>query len=114
MDWSASAVNDGSLDEKKKDGARGIANVNGVYSHSKYFEWKRMAFNSVPRLPTVKDKFFTEKAPEHSLTVSYTKAIFNPFEVGKHEYLPFPRDVKTVNPNIQDVLGWASLNQKDE
>lgn len=226
MDWSGSSANDGSIDAKKKDDKRGISSVNGVYSHSKYFEWKRMAFNSVPRLlagaeasslipdsfglgpnsnqsnlcmaryaealllyaeacigsdkaaegkaalnavqkragvpeteltfenvmdekqfelwfegcrfhdlvrwsaqgkvnldeifnksgihenvPIVKDKFFpvndgVPSNPEHELTVSYVKAIYNPFEVGKHEYLPFPRDVKTVNPNIQDVLGW--------
>ena len=32
------------------------------------------------------------------------------FVVGKHEYLPFPRDVKTANKNLSDVLGWAYLN----
>jgi len=223
MDWSGSAVNNGSLADKKKDSKRGISSVTGVYSHGPYFEWKRMAYNNVPRLlagekasslmadsfslgpnsnqsnlcmaryaealllyaeacigssekeaglkalnevqarsgsgkisselslkdiieekqyelwfegcrfhdlvrwaksgdvdldevfnksqihdkiPIVKDKFFTDGAAEHSLFVEYTKATFNPFVVGKNEYLPFPRDVKTVNPNIQDVLGW--------
>ena len=32
------------------------------------------------------------------------------FKVGKNEYLPFPRDVKTANPNLKDVLGWESNN----
>ena len=32
------------------------------------------------------------------------------FVVGKHEYLPFPRDVKTSNPNLSDVGGWSYLN----
>ena len=30
------------------------------------------------------------------------------FVVGKHEYLPFPRDVKTANPSLHDVGGWAT------
>ena len=36
------------------------------------------------------------------------------FVVGKHEYLPFPRDVKTSNPYLKDVLGWAYLNGAEE
>ena len=32
------------------------------------------------------------------------------FTVGKNEYLPFPRDVKTANKNLFDVGGWAYLN----
>ena len=32
------------------------------------------------------------------------------FVVGKHEYLPFPRDVKTSNKYLKDVLGWESEN----
>ena len=36
------------------------------------------------------------------------------FVVGKHEYLPFPRDVKVANPHLKDVLGWAFLNDAAE
>ncbi len=64
------------------------------------------------KIPVVTDDFFAkEGATEHKLSVSYVKADFKNFEKGKHEYLPFPRDVKVVNTNIKDVLGWAYLNE---
>ncbi len=222
MDWSGSDVNDGTLEQKKADKNRGIKSTSGVYSHDKFFEWKRMVWHNVPRLvagekastymsddfglgpnsnisnlcmaryaealllyaeacigsdeaeglaalnlvqersgsgkissklalqdimdekqyelwfegcrfhdlvrwaaqgkvnldqifnksgfhdriPVVTDEFFTNGAAEHKLSVKYVKAIHSPFEVGKHEYFPFPRDIKTGNPNLQDVLGW--------
>ncbi|MCQ2182019.1 MAG: RagB/SusD family nutrient uptake outer membrane protein [Bacteroidales bacterium] len=229
MDWSGSAVNDGTRAQKEADDKRGISNSGGIYSHSKYFEWKNMVFYNAPKLlagdkaasypadniatlgansnqtnmnicryaealllyaeacigsadeakglkalneiqvrsgsgkvstsltfedvmeekqyelwfegarfhdlvrwaaqgkvdldkvfnqskiheniPTVYDKFFTEKAAKHELYVTYTPAHYNNFEKGKHEYFPFPRDIKVGNPNLQDVLGWAYLNE---
>ena len=36
------------------------------------------------------------------------------FIVGKHEYLPFPRDIKTANKYLKDVLGWEGENVPDE
>ena len=226
MDWTGSAVNDGTLEQKKADPMRGISNTDGIYSHCKFFEWKNMVYHNPPklltggkeyvsdyvpslggnsnqhnltmaryaealllyaeacigsgdeakglaalnqvqqrsgsgkisskltfedvmeekqyelwfegarfhdlvrwakqgkvnldqvfnqsgfhdRIPIVKDEFFTKGAPEHKLTVEYVKAHYNKFEVGKHEYFPFPRDIKVANPNLQDVLGWASEN----
>ena len=225
MDWSGSAFNDGTLEQKKSDPNRGIKNTAGVYSHCKFFEWKNMVYHNVPkmlagdkassympdhiaslgansnqhnltiaryaealllyaeacigsgdeakglaalnevqqrsgsgkisskltfqdvmdekqyelwfegarfqdlvrwskqgkvnldqifnksgfhdRIPIVTDDFFTKGASEHKLSVSYQKAHYSPFEVGKHEYFPFPRDKKVGNPNLQDVLGWA-------
>jgi len=66
-------------------------------------------------IPIVTDEFFTDgsayKDKEHKLSVRYVKADFKPFEVGKHEYLPFPRDSKIVNTNLKDVKGWAYLNE---
>lgn len=228
MDWSGSAVNDGTLAEKKADPKRGISNTAGVYSHSKYFEWKNMVYHNPPRIltggasypadnvdglgansnqtnvtiaryaealllyaeaclgssdeakglaalkkvqersgsghvngssytiqdvieekqyelwfentrftdvvrwskkgyvdlntlfngdlhkkvPIVTDDFFTKNAAEHKLSVSYVKADYNDFVVGKHEYLPFPRDVKTANPELKDVLGWATADEE--
>lgn len=235
MDWSGSSVNDGTLEEKKADPNRGIKNTSGVYSHGKFFEWKRMVWHNIPRLvlakgddpknymsddfglgpnsnisnlcmarlgealllyaeaclelgkdsegldalkriqlragipdenvsgkltkeaimeekqyelwfegcrfhdlvrwsaknwvnlddvfnkskihdniPTVTDKYFPvtdgkPNQPNHELAVTYTKAIFNPFE-SKYEYFPFPRDIKTGNPNLQDVRGWSENN----
>lgn len=235
MDWSGSVVNNGTLEMKKLDEKRGIASTSGVYSHSKYFEWKNMVYHNIPRIlleegddpsnymsddlaslgansnvhnltiaryaealllyaeacigssdenkglealnqvqtrsgsgkissaltfedvmnekqyelwfegarfhdlvrwaaekkvnldavfngskihenvPVVIDLFFKDGSPykgkEHKLEVSYVTADFKPFEVGKHEYFPFPRDSKIVNTNLKDVNGWAYLNE---
>lgn len=42
----------------------------------------------------------------HKLYTKYSEVDCNEFVKGKHEYLPFPLDFKTVNPNLHDVLGW--------
>ena len=222
MDWSGSAVNDGTLAQKKVDPKRGVKSTTGIYSHE-YFEWKRMVWHNIPRIvvgadaasykgddlaslgansntsnlciaryaealllyaeacigadeaaglkalnevqersgsgkissslnlqdimdekqyelwfegvrfhdlvrwaaqgkvnldqvfngsgfhdriPVTTDDFFTSGAAEHKLTVKYVQAHYEKFQTGKHEYFPFPRDVKVANPNIQDVLGW--------
>ena len=65
------------------------------------------------RIPTVHDAFF-DGEPEHRLYNTYSEAHYNKFEVGKHEYLPFPRDTKIANPQLKDVLGWESLNEPTE
>ena len=44
-------------------------------------------------------KFYVTHAPVPGTT---------DFIVGKHEYLPFPRDVMTANPSLHNVLGWAN------
>ena len=66
------------------------------------------------KVPTVYDEYFVEGKPgyqkEHKLYTTYSKATYNKFEVGKHEYFPFPYTVKNGNPNLEDVLGWAYLN----
>ncbi len=239
MDWSGSAVNDGTLEEKKVDPKRGISSANGVYSHSNFFEWKNMVYHNPPRIltggesgyhddsvpssgansnqknfgiaryaealllyaeacigadeanglkalnevqkrsgsgkisssltlqdvmdekqyelwfencrfhdlvrwskqgkvdlneifntryggiheriPTVRDEYEAEYDKDtgefircnkpHKLYVTYTKAIYEKFEVGKHEYFPFPFEVKNGNENLKDVLGWAYLNK---
>jgi len=230
MDWSSSKVNDGTLAEKKVDDQRGIKSAEGIYSHSQYFEWKRMVYHNPPRIltggkeypsdyvpslgsnsnqsnynvarlgealllyaeacidspdaakglaalnmvqersgsgkisdqltfdavmeekqyemwwegcrfhdlvrwskthpdkvnldkifnqsgihdriPTTRDHFFDETpSAEHELYTTYSVAHYNKFETGKHEYFPFPRDVKTANPELKDVLGWAYLNE---
>ena len=65
-------------------------------------------------VPTVYDEYFLDDKPgyqkEHKLFTTYMAVTYNKFEVGKHEYLPFPYTVKNGNPNLQDVLGWAFLN----
>ena len=67
------------------------------------------------KIPTVRDEFFTEDKPgyqkEHKLFVTYSEAIYNDFVKGKHEYLPFPFAFKAANPNLHDVLGWASASE---
>lgn len=57
---------------------------------------------------SVYDAFFTDGEAEHRLYTKPCALKFNAFKVGKNEYFPFPRDFKTANPNLHDVLGWAS------
>ena len=58
-------------------------------------------------VPTVYDRISDDgSAGKHELYVTYSAVDNVPFEKGKHEYLPFPLDFKTVNPNLHDVLGW--------
>lgn len=236
MDWSGSKVNDGTLEEKKRDPMRGIITQSGVYSHGPYFEWKHMVYHNPPkiltggaeypadnvnnmalgpnsnqtnlnlaryaealllyaeacigttdaakglkalndvqrrsgsgrisdkltienvmeekqyelwfegcrfhdlvrwghkgfadlnkaynssgiheRIPTTTDAFFLQDGDdpaypkyygkEHHLITEYSSAKFNAFTIGRNEYLPFPRDVKVANPDLEDVLGWAN------
>lgn len=60
---------------------------------------------------SVYDEYFTEGMPgykkEHKLYTKPCELIYKDFEVGKHEYFPFPLDVKNANPNLQDSFGWA-------
>lgn len=55
-------------------------------------------------VPTVFDEINTKG--QHKLYVEYSAVDCNEFVKGQHEYLPFPLDFKTVNPNLHDVLGW--------
>ena len=57
---------------------------------------------------TVYDAFFTKGEAEHRLYTEPCSLKFNDFVVGKNEYFPFPRDYKNANPNLHDVLGWAT------
>ena len=232
MDWSGSAVNDGTRAEKEADAKRGIQNTGGIYSHGPYFEWKHMVYHNPPRIltggkeypadnindlgsnsnqtnfgvarfaealllyaeacigsseeaeglkalnrvqersgsgkisasltfddvmeekqyemwfencrfhdivrwskthpdkvnldqlfnqsgmhdriPTVYDAFFTKGEATHRFYTEYTKAHYNKFETGKHEYFPFPRDIKVANPELKDVLGWATADDAAE
>lgn len=64
-------------------------------------------------VPTVHDEF-SESGKDgfqkyHKFYVTHDAVPGNTtFVVGKHEYLPFPRDVKTSNPSLHDVGGWAT------
>jgi len=229
MDWAASKVNDGTLEQKKADPDRGIKSSDGVFSHGPYFEWKHMVYTNPPAIlthgkdypsdhipylgyaqngtnfkvaryaealllyaeacigssdeadglkalqaiqersgsgkisdkltieavmeekqyemwfescrfldlvrwskqypslvnldkvfnqskihataTTVKDEYFIEDKPgykkEHKLFTVPCELTYQAFVVGKHEYFPFPLDVKNANPNLHDVLGWA-------
>lgn len=51
MEWN-STKNDAPLAEKETDGDRGIKNTAGVYSHSTFFEWKRMSYAKPSRILT--------------------------------------------------------------
>ena len=69
-------------------------------------------------VPTVYDEFFMEGKPgfgkEHKLYTTHAPAHYSKFEKGKHEYFPFPFEVKNGNPALKDVLGWSYLNKADE
>ena len=87
---------------------RGFVDLNKVFNSSGIHE----------RIPTVNDAYFLldeEGDPvypnyyekEHHLVTTYSRAVFNAFTIGRNEYFPFPRDTKTANPFLEDVLGWA-------
>jgi len=67
-------------------------------------------------VPTVRDEFSEADKPGyqkyHKLFTTHEAVPKNGgvFTVGKHEYMPFPRDVKTSNKNLYDVLGWVGNN----
>ena len=52
MEWTGSAVNDGTLEQKKSDDKRGISSANGLFSHGPYFEWKHMVYINPPAILT--------------------------------------------------------------
>ncbi len=68
-------------------------------------------------LPCLCDEFFIDGKDcyqkEHKFFTKYTEGKYEDFVVGKHEYFPFPYDIKVVNPNLQDVLGWASASDSE-
>lgn len=63
-------------------------------------------------VPCCYDEYFIEGKPGykkyHKLYTEPSPVDYTPFKVGKHEYLPFPSDFKIANPELKDVLGWAS------
>lgn len=50
MDWDSSTAM--TLEQKKKDPQRGIKDLNGLFSHGPYFEWKHMVFVNPPKFLT--------------------------------------------------------------
>ena len=64
-------------------------------------------------VPTVFDEFFIEGKPgyqkEHKLFTVEAPVVAG-FVTGKHEYFPFPHDFMLVNPNLQNLNGWAAAN----
>jgi hypothetical protein len=87
--------------KQKKVDLNAIYNTSGIHQH----------------VPTVHDKL-SEKdengnrlSTVHEFYVTHDPVPGNSdFVVGKHEYLPFPRDVRVANKNLKNVLGWESLN----
>ena len=81
-----------------------VYNASGIHTH----------------VPTVHDEFSEEGTPgykkEHKFYTTHDPVPGGAgvFKVGKNEYLPFPRDVKTANKNLKDVLGWEYLNTAEE
>lgn len=79
---------------------QGKVDLNKVFNESKIHETVTIVY----------DEFTTEGKPgyqkEHKLFTEPTTVKFNKFE-DKYMYFPFPRQVKTANPNLHDVGGWA-------
>lgn len=81
-------------------GKQGKVDLNKIFNDSKIHETVTIVY----------DEFTTEGKPgyqkEHKFFTELTPVKFNKFE-DKYMYFPFPRDVKTANPNLHDVGGWA-------
>ena len=82
---------------------QGKVNLDQIFNKSKIHE----------HVPTVLDEFSEEGKPGykkyHKFFTTYDAVPgVSTFVVGKHEYLPFPRDSKNANKNLHDVLGWAT------
>ena len=79
---------------------QGKVDLNKIFNESKIHETVTIVY----------DEFTTEGKPgyqkEHKFFTEVTPVKFNKFE-DKYKYFPFPRDYKTANPNLHDVLGWA-------
>ena len=52
MEWSGSEVNDGTDAQKAVDPKRGISDLNGLFSHGLFFEWKNMVYHNPPKILT--------------------------------------------------------------
>ena len=63
MDWN-SDKNNADLSEKKSDPNRGISSTEGVYSHGPYFEWKHMAYASVPKILSGGKEYPRDNVPD--------------------------------------------------
>ena len=87
---------------------QGKVDLNKIFNQSELFQ------NGKYVVPCLYDEYFTEGTSgynkEHKFFTKYTECDYSNFVVGKNEYLPFPYDFKVVNPNLQDVLGWASAS----
>ncbi len=90
---------------------QGKVDLNTIFNKSELFrDGKYM-------VPSLYDEYFIEGTAgygkEHKLFTKYSEASYENFVVGKHEYLPFPLDFKVANPNLKDVLGWASASDSE-
>ena len=90
---------------------QGKVDLNKIFNQSELFQDGKYV------VPCLYDEYFTEGASgyktEHKFFTKYTECDYSDFVVGKNEYLPFPYDFKVVNPNLQDVLGWASASDSE-
>jgi len=64
-------------------------------------------------VPIAYDAFFTKGEPEHRIygeapTDAKIAVKYSDFEVGRHEYFPFPLDVTKMNPNLKSYGAWGN------
>lgn len=69
--------------------------------------------------PTAHDEFFEPTMPgygkEHKIYATYSQPYANiahGFIKGQNEYFPFPESVVSINPNLKQLNGWASVTTK--
>jgi hypothetical protein len=108
MDWSSSKVNDGTLAEKKVDDQRGIKSSEGIYSHSQYFEWKRMVYHNPPRILTGGKEYPSDYVP--SLGSNSNQSNYNVARLG--EALLLYAEACIDSPDA--AKGLAALNMVQE
>lgn len=83
----------------------GKVDLNKVFNESKIHETVTAVYDEYEAELDEDGKLITCKKP-HKLYTKPVEVKFNKFEE-KNKYFPFPRDFKTVNPNLKDVGGWA-------
>jgi hypothetical protein len=67
------------------------------------------AANAGTHIPSLKDGYFTNDEATHRAYVTYSEPNQGKqcgFVAGKHEWFPYPYTVTSINPNLNQNLGW--------
>lgn len=61
------------------------------------------------KIPSLKDAFINNNEPEHRGYITYSEPNAGKnvgFQAGKHEWFPYPYNVISINPNLEQNPGW--------